>query len=77
VVRTQTEPSYDDMTVKLRCVIIAARFRSPCGKGEVGDVAVAPAVGGLDRRPAPTKHLPIHLNRMTSSSGDGATIAGE
>jgi hypothetical protein len=27
---TKTEPSYDDMTVKLRQVIIAARFRSPC-----------------------------------------------
>ena len=27
---TKTEPSYDDMTVKLRRVIIAARFRSPC-----------------------------------------------
>ena len=27
---TKTEPSYDDMTVKLRRVIIAARFRGPC-----------------------------------------------
>ena len=27
---TKTEPSYDDMTIKLRRVIIAARFRSPC-----------------------------------------------
>jgi len=27
---TKTEPSYDDMAVKLRRVIIAARFRSPC-----------------------------------------------
>jgi hypothetical protein len=27
---TKTEPSYDDMAVKLRCVIIAARFRAPC-----------------------------------------------
>ena len=27
---TKTEPSYDDMTVRLRRVIIAARFRSPC-----------------------------------------------
>ena len=26
---TKTEPSYDDMTIKLRRVIIAARFRSP------------------------------------------------
>jgi hypothetical protein len=26
---TKTEPSYDDMTVKLRRVIIAARFRGP------------------------------------------------
>jgi len=29
---TTTEPSYDDMTIKLRRVIIAARFRSPCPK---------------------------------------------
>ena len=27
---TKTEPSYDDMAVKLRRVIIAARFRNPC-----------------------------------------------
>jgi hypothetical protein len=27
---TKTEPSYDDMAVKLRRVIIAARFHSPC-----------------------------------------------
>lgn len=27
---TETEPAYDDMTIKLRRVIIAARFRSPC-----------------------------------------------
>ena len=27
---TKTEPSYDDMTIKLRRVIIAARFRDPC-----------------------------------------------
>ena len=27
---TKTEPSYDDMAIKLRRVIIAARFRSPC-----------------------------------------------
>jgi hypothetical protein len=27
---TKTEPSYDDMIVKLRRVIIAARFRGPC-----------------------------------------------
>jgi hypothetical protein len=27
---TKSEPSYDDMTIKLRRVIIAARFRSPC-----------------------------------------------
>ena len=27
---TKTEPSYDDMTVKLRRVIIAARFRGRC-----------------------------------------------
>ena len=27
---TKTEPSYDDMAVKLRRVIIAARFRGPC-----------------------------------------------
>ena len=27
---TKTEPSYDDMTIKLRRVIIAARFRGPC-----------------------------------------------
>jgi hypothetical protein len=27
---TKTEPSYHDMTIKLRRVIIAARFRSPC-----------------------------------------------
>jgi hypothetical protein len=27
---TKTEPSYDDMTVKLHRVIIAARFRGPC-----------------------------------------------
>jgi len=27
---TKTEPSYDDMTIKLRRVIIAARFHSPC-----------------------------------------------
>ena len=27
---TKTQPSYDDMAVKLRRVIIAARFRSPC-----------------------------------------------
>jgi hypothetical protein len=27
---TKEEPSYDDMTIKLRRVIIAARFRSPC-----------------------------------------------
>jgi hypothetical protein len=26
---TKTEPSYDDMTIKLRRVIIAARFRRP------------------------------------------------
>ena len=26
---TKTEPSHDDMAVKLRRVIIAARFRSP------------------------------------------------
>jgi hypothetical protein len=26
---TKTEPSYDDMTIKLRRVIIAARFRGP------------------------------------------------
>src|SRR4030095_7943228 len=26
---TKTEPSYDDMAIKLRRVIIAARFRSP------------------------------------------------
>ncbi|MGH3856517.1 MAG: hypothetical protein ACRDR6_24120 [Pseudonocardiaceae bacterium] len=26
---TKTEPSYDDMTIKLRRVIIAARFHSP------------------------------------------------
>jgi hypothetical protein len=29
---TKTEPSYDDMAVKLRRVIIAARFRGPCPK---------------------------------------------
>jgi hypothetical protein len=28
--RTKTEPSFEDMTVKLRRVIIAGRFRSPC-----------------------------------------------
>ena len=27
---TKTEPSYDDMAVKLRRVIIAARFRGSC-----------------------------------------------
>ena len=27
---TKTEPSYDDMAIKLRRVIIAVRFRSPC-----------------------------------------------
>jgi hypothetical protein len=27
---TKTEPSYDDMTIKLRRVIITARFRGPC-----------------------------------------------
>jgi hypothetical protein len=27
---TKTQPSYDDMAVKLRRVIIATRFRSPC-----------------------------------------------
>jgi hypothetical protein len=27
---TKTEPSYDDMVIKLRRVIIAARFRGPC-----------------------------------------------
>jgi hypothetical protein len=27
---TKTEPSYDDMAVQLRRVIIAARFRGPC-----------------------------------------------
>ena len=27
---TKTEPSYDDMTINLRRVIIAARFRTPC-----------------------------------------------
>ena len=27
---TKTEPSYDDMAIKLRRVIIAARFRNPC-----------------------------------------------
>src|SRR6185503_7821576 len=27
---TKTEPSYDDMAIKLRRVIIAARFRGPC-----------------------------------------------
>src|SRR3954451_16880737 len=27
---TKTEPSYDDMAIKLRRVIIAARFRHPC-----------------------------------------------
>jgi hypothetical protein len=27
---TKTEPSYSDMAVKLRRVIIAARFRGPC-----------------------------------------------
>jgi hypothetical protein len=27
---TKTEPSYDDMAVKLRRVIIAASFRPPC-----------------------------------------------
>jgi hypothetical protein len=27
---TKIEPSYDDMAVKLRRVIIAARFRGPC-----------------------------------------------
>ena len=27
---TKTEPSFDDMTIKLRWVIIAARFRRPC-----------------------------------------------
>jgi hypothetical protein len=27
---TKTEPSYDDMTIKLRRVIIAARFHNPC-----------------------------------------------
>ena len=27
---TKTKPSYDDMTIKLRRVIIAARFRGPC-----------------------------------------------
>jgi hypothetical protein len=29
---TKTEPSYDDMTIKLRRVIIAARFHSPCAE---------------------------------------------
>ena len=27
--RTKTEPSFEDMTIKLRRVIIAARFRAP------------------------------------------------
>ena len=27
---TKTEPSYDDMAVKLRRVILAARYHSPC-----------------------------------------------
>ena len=27
---TKTEPSYDDMAIKLRRVIIANRFRGPC-----------------------------------------------
>jgi DDE family transposase len=29
---TKTEPSYDDTTIKLRRVVIVARFRSPCPK---------------------------------------------
>jgi hypothetical protein len=30
LVHHEDEPSYDDMTIKLRRVIIAARFRGPC-----------------------------------------------
>jgi hypothetical protein len=47
---TKTEPSYDDMAIKLRRVIIAARFRSPCPEQvtpqETRAVLAAWAAGG-------------------------------
>jgi hypothetical protein len=47
---TKTEPSYDDMTIKLRRVIIAARFRSPspdqATPQETRDVLAAWAAAG-------------------------------
>jgi hypothetical protein len=47
---TKTEPSYDDMAVKLRRVIIAARFHGPCPEQatpqETRAVLAAWAAGG-------------------------------
>jgi hypothetical protein len=44
---TKTEPSYDDMTIKLRRVIIAARFRNP------GPEQTTPQETGPSSRPGP------------------------
>ena len=61
---TKTEPSYDDMTVKLRRVIIAARFRSPCPDqtGHPRDRA-----GAVRRRSR--RHHPLRQARAVDLSG--------
>jgi hypothetical protein len=64
---TKTEPSYDDMAVKLRRVIIAARFRGSCPEQvtpqETRAVLAAWAAAGLDQQ------------KLRNTRGDWVTVS--
>ena len=59
---TKTEPSYDDMTIKLRRVIIAARFRGPCPE------QATPPTPGRPRRLGRRRHM---INQNCETRGHG------
>ena len=74
---TYSQPSYDDMAVKLRRVIIAARFRGPCpeqatpGK-KPGPFSPPGRPLGLDQQ-KPAKHVD-HVESIYPSSLDPAEV---
>jgi len=69
---TKTEPSYDDMTAKLRRVIIAARFRGSCPE------QATPQEPGPSSQPGPPPGLDQQKPRNTRGleAARGAGLIG-
>ena len=75
---TKTQPSYDDMAIKLRRVIIATRFHSPCPEQatpqEPGRCSQTGPPSGPDQQKAAEHEWPVMASRTPSTSPTGVFI---